>query len=387
MITNISLHGGTPPSDGSEEEGSENSSESGMGGESGMGSGNPNYKPSGEAGPGGSGTTTGKATGRVASIGIDPTKTFGPEQPRETEAKGGEGEKGSGESGVPNYTPSSGGEEAGPGSGGLEANGLSKNSPYIDNDPEQPFKTRGFILRVLMKRTDIIRLQYELGRMSFPIEIRMVQYIDRDTDLKGLSISSAAGTGTEFTPGIGGSPGGGSGKSSGNPNYNPSGEAGPGPGASPMGPGSAGPGIATPPGITPPGGPGAANPLGGQTVTSSAPYSSSLTANGLAYVSIAGLMTIYQPPKPKEKSDSTEEGTPPTNQQTAPSSNTNSKTVPMPQPGKVPAKTGKNVPSKKASSQPVKSNSTTPKKNSPSVSPKSGIPTKKPSPTPPKKTG
>jgi hypothetical protein len=377
MITNISLHGGTSASEGSEGEGSEgegseNSPESGMGG------GNPNYKPSGEEGPGGSETTTGNATGGVDSIGIDPTKTFGPEQPRANEAKGGEGESGMGpgaSSGNPSYIPSGGGGEGGSEGGGLGANGLSKNSPYIDNNPEQPFKTRGFILGVLMKRTDIIRLQYELGRMSFPVEIRKVQYIDRETDLEGLSISSAGGTGGGFTPGEGGGAPMGAGKP-----YvpYPMGRVAPGPGASSTGPG---PGVATPPSVTP-GGPGATNPLGGQTTTSSTPYSSALTANGLAYVSIAGLMTIYQPPKPKENTDSTQGGTPSTNQQTPPSSNTNSKTVPMPQPGKVPATTGN-----KTSSQPLKSNPTTPKKNSPSVNPKSGIPNKKTSPAPPKKTG
>jgi len=186
----------------------------------------------------------------------------------------------------------------------------SNMSPYVDNDPEMPFKTRGFVLQVLMNRKDIPLLVQELtdaNKSKFPVEILMIQEVDRDVDHTGLAIHSRVGGGFngefdgglnrgDMDEGVPRSPFGGS----------PMPAFGGGRPVVPMG-GRLG-------GVRPLG--GGVSPLGGgvnpmddgagamQSTTTNGPWTSALNDPGLGYVVIAGLMTIYQPPKePLKKSD------------------------------------------------------------------------------------
>lgn len=68
-----------------------------------------------------------------------------------------------------------------------------KYSPYVDNDPEMPFKTRGFVLQVVMKRKDVPLLVKELTnaeKTKFPTEILWLSSTDLHTDFTGDEVLS-----------------------------------------------------------------------------------------------------------------------------------------------------------------------------------------------------
>lgn len=289
-------------------------------------------------------------------------KDFGKEVPRAPTSTNTEGSGSGAGSGAPGTTggmtaagslmgdkgsggPSLGGG-VGSGTGAVSGSAATSTmSAYVDNDPEMPFKTRGFVLQVLMKRKDIPLLIQELTNAKesrFPVEILRIHEVDRDTDHTGLAILSGYGGGAAGaggfepgggaergmgrvgTPGLGGigTPGlggvGGVGPRMGqipgaNKGTAPGGRVGGGVGFGGGiglggGRGPVGGGIGLPVG---PMGPmeGAGREGFGQQTSIS--FESALRDPGLGYVVIDGLMTIYQPPKePLKEVDATDNAVP-----------------------------------------------------------------------------
>lgn len=276
-----------------------------------------------EGGAGGEGGSAGQG-GQIANL------VLGTPVPRETTSEG-EGEEqrpGATSEAVPSPDSARGFITGGEGGTGQDT---AKFSPWVDNDPEMPFKTRGFVLKVLMKRRDVPLLIKELTnaqKTKFPVEILWLSSSDSNLDLEGLEelqryrsggvMASQGGfSGGGFAgndaaspmggfgggrPGAGfpmnGVPpiGGGAGFSGGRPPFGgarpPFGGARPpfGGGSRPFGPGALTPG---------PGGMESDMSVGGdgQMGAAATAYRTALLDKDLSYVHIIGLMTIYQPPK------------------------------------------------------------------------------------------
>ena len=265
-----------------------------------MTGGRPSYGTGndGKAGGAAGGTT---ATGDIALP--NPVEIFGPTQP-DTDGKKSDSKEGSGNasgegsgSGDGSYTPDYG-PGSGPmasGTGGSAVGGATSGgaiSPWVDNDPEMPFKTRGFMMKLLMKRSDVSLLIQELtdARVTrFPIEILWLNGVDKDIDHRGdkIRIRYGGGAGVAGAPNYGTGPMGmGDGGTSALPPSQPM--AG-GTGSSRFG---TGPTTNT--------GPTTVTGSGSNTAGNAVPYQSALEDSSLGYIVIAGVMTIYQEPKKPE---------------------------------------------------------------------------------------
>eukprot|EP00913_Durusdinium_trenchii_P035240 g32970.t1 len=296
QILQISLHGGTAESaEGQSDEGSgAGSMGMGMGGTESIGNAGGGGNALGMGIGMGGGNEQGKSKGFTAII-PEPEEIFG--KPRPLPSAGGSEEGATGNAGMD--MPGGPAATMGLGAGGGESSANDKMSPYVDENPEDPFKTRGFILVVLMKRREIIRLQEQLGLMSFPVEIKLVQHVDRDPDLRGISIFRETGSGAGMPAGGAGGVGGVGGEDmmmgEGGPAISP-------PGGGGLGAGGLGRNAAIKgPGGLPGGAPGNGNNAAAGTGKYPTAVQAALEDHGLCYVTIAGLMTIYQPPKPKAK--------------------------------------------------------------------------------------
>lgn len=289
-IAHLSLHGGSRTEDGAGATG-EGESEAAQTAEGAYGG--KNMSVPGIGTPGTSGGLTGN-TGEGAGAGSGaaatgdvpippPPEIFGPEVPDETEANG----ETSGEGGDTETTATNMNAGFSPGGRGAYGGGgtgqIANASPWVDNDPAMPFKTRGFIIKVLMKRTDIPLLIQELtdaNKTKFPVEILWVNSVDRDLDHRGDKVLLRYGTGA----GAGVVPGGIGGMGdSGEPSPMGSRRFSPGTGGVPM--------------------TGVGRGETGSGTGNNAPYQSALNDPALGYVVVAGLMTIYQRPKKPESTE------------------------------------------------------------------------------------
>lgn len=218
----------------------------------------------------------------------NPASIFGPPRPEGGEDAAGDQNSDSESTG--------GGKMMGPnsvgGEGGAGAQQGVEMSPWVDDDPEMPFKTRGFMLKLLMKRSDVTLLIQELTdarKTRYPIEILWINGVDKDIDHRGDKVVIRYGgnnnAGGAFGEGgVGGIGGVGPMGEGGGPMPGIGGRFGGG--QPPFGGKNSG-GVA-------PGGEGAA---GG---TGALPFQSALQDSSLGYVVIAGLMTVYQEPKKPE---------------------------------------------------------------------------------------
>ena len=146
--------------------------------------------------------------------------------------------------------------------------GKTESKRYVDYDENQPYKRRGFYIKVIMDHTKVPDLIAELMNSPFPVEIVRVQQVwlsDSASPSGGGGASPFGGAGTSF----GGSP------------Y-PAGGAGGGAGGAPTDEAVAG---AT----------GAfAQPVASGTSSSG----TAMSDPNLAQVAILGVWTLYRPPAP-----------------------------------------------------------------------------------------
>lgn len=140
--------------------------------------------------------------GGAASIDFNPVEEFGTPTPTasESEEDGEYGESAAG--GAANAVGAAAAEMAGTvGLGmGLMRGGLGgaalKADRYVDDDPNLPFKTRGFYLHVTMDHRDVPELLAELTNAAFPVTIVRVHQADRYSTPggRGMQPNMAAGT-------------------------------------------------------------------------------------------------------------------------------------------------------------------------------------------------
>lgn len=256
-------------------------------------------------GPGGLGG------GQSSSIDFNPAEELGTPVPEATEDGAAPGPGGSADdmAAMPG--------ENGPGGLGMPGTGQNarkwEDQPrYVDKDPSQPFKTRGFYLKVVMERRKLPEFVAELCRAEFPIRIVRIHQEDQHKNFSDLSV----GGGRDGGYGVPGSMPGGA-------EYGMPGDY---PDSGPMGAeADYGPVV---PGFPAFGGPGAGGAFGAmpfgfagrspaytggstrgstgfltkrkRSRTADQVYRIAMADEELAYVVIAGLMTIYQPPPAEE---------------------------------------------------------------------------------------
>ena len=188
--------------------------------------------------------------------------------------------------------------------GGFGSAGASKGNRYVDNDPERPFKTRGFYLKVTMRHDMVPELLAELTDSSWPVEILRVHQSDLHLDqVSGGSGSTGGRSGSSGFGSPGGSfgaPGAGSGFGSPGSGFGSSGSGFGSPGSGFGAPGS---GLGSPGGATSPGGDSAAGfggsgfGSGSDAIEGDEMRRQALEDRNLVEVVVVGLMTIYMPPK------------------------------------------------------------------------------------------
>ncbi|MFQ5731394.1 MAG: hypothetical protein ACE5KM_05495 [Planctomycetaceae bacterium] len=318
QIILIALRGGSPPGSSESESGSGEETEAGGPQEAGQGPGSgyrsgrqgggfsPGSVGSPEEGAGGAGAA-GAGGDILPYTTADQDDDFGKQVPVSSEtgtSDGGEDEEPAEGGGAPmglSGSSANGSVAFGSGQAGGEM------SPYVENDPTKSFKTRGFVLKVLMKRKDIPLLVQELtnvARTGYPVRILRIQEASRNLDLKGLAILQRYEQGGAA---------GESGFSSGG-TIPEGGESGEGGLSNPaFGGGAAGGAIGgdlsggLPGGIADPGASGAGTspyrPFGEGEAEggfeghdSSVSFQNALNDAGMGYVLISGLVTIYQKP-------------------------------------------------------------------------------------------
>jgi len=133
-----------------------------------------------------------EAGGRSSDSGGLPAKdigdiVFGQRVPKQVPGENGDSPPG-GEDGSAAGASYPGSTSSGDNSERTGGGSFATMSPWVDNDPEMPFKTRGFIIQVLMKRKDIPLLVRELTdarKTKFPVEILWINTLDKDLDHKG----------------------------------------------------------------------------------------------------------------------------------------------------------------------------------------------------------
>ncbi len=161
------------------------------------------------------------------------------------------------------------GSQSSAGTTGTTATGKPENKRYVDLDETQPYKRRGFYIKVIMDHTKVPDLIAELMNSPFPVEIVRVQQVW----MSDSASPSGGGSASPF--------GGGAGKSSGGSPY-PAGGPDAGAAVAPMDDAGAGP-------------TGAFARPGGSSGTSSV---TAMSDPNLAQVAILGVWTLYRPPVP-----------------------------------------------------------------------------------------
>ena len=188
--------------------------------------------------------------------------------------------------------------------GGFGSAGSSKGKRYVDDDPERPFKTRGFYLKVTMRHDMVPELIAELTDSNWPVEILRVHQQDLHLDQVAGGSGSTGRTGGSGFGGPGssfGAPGSGSGFGSPGSGF---GSPGSGFGSSPgSGFGSPGTGFGSPGGASSPGS-GDSSGFGGtgfstnpDAIEGDEMRRQALEDRNLVEVVVVGLMTVYMPPK------------------------------------------------------------------------------------------
>lgn len=144
-------------------------------GGTGEGDGGGDYSPGyGGGGEGdlsdGEGGYSSNRTNFNVQLDVDLDSIFGPDEIQT--ATGEEGEAGGG-----------GGMPAGAGGGYSEdGSGETPARRYVDDDPELPYKTRGFYLEVVMLHDKLPDLQAALVSMPWPTELLMIQQVSDQAD-------------------------------------------------------------------------------------------------------------------------------------------------------------------------------------------------------------
>ena len=146
--------------------------------------------------------------------------------------------------------------------------GKVENKRYVDLDETQPYKRRGFYIKVIMDHTKVPDLIAELMNSPFPVEIVRVQQVW----LSDSASTSGGGTASPF--------GGSGGTSFGGSPY-------------PAGGADAGAGAAA----TDEGGAGASGAFA-RSGASGASSAAAMSDPNLAQVAILGVWTLYRPPAP-----------------------------------------------------------------------------------------
>lgn len=147
------------------------------------------------------------------------------------------------------------------------AGATGPNKRYIDDDDKQPYKRRGFSIKVIMDHTKVPDLIAELMNSPFPVEIVRVQQVS----LSDQSASPSGGGMSQF-----------------------SGTPGPGPGVAGFNPAGGGE-LAGPPAVADD--PGTASGFARPTA-SGAGSQTAMSDPNLAQVAILGVWTLYRPPAP-----------------------------------------------------------------------------------------
>ncbi len=361
-IYRFEFHGGQPRKLAEEEDGDSDGTDSGSSdGMDAYGSGDgmemaPGTMPMGEAGGGAGfgGPGIGFGSGMQGNAGggqefaakpaviINPVEVFG--APTQLQTASGE------ESGDDGSGSASGGMGMGMGMGvGAEAGGQGAQlRRYVDDGDELPFKTRGFVLGLIVHHNHVPKVIAELTASNWPVEILRVHQQDVFEDPLGRGLDGGAdgspegpagtgypgtGTGSSFPSSSGSSfgPEGGGQSGSGEPEVSPiwgffKGQQGGGAGESSMGSqfgarspaiggsfgaGAAGSPLAATPGRTFSSAPGR-GPEAGQEQQQPPGYQSLNSAfldRGLVRLEIAGLLTLYSPPQVKpEEGEGTDGG-------------------------------------------------------------------------------
>lgn len=178
-----------------------------------------------------------------------------------------------------------------PPSAGDPAGEKPSSNRYIDEDETQPYKRRGFSIKVIMDHTKVPDLIAELMNSPFPVEIVRVQQVWLSD-----SASPPGGGGSPFMAGGGGAP-------YPNPSFK-------GPGAADSTtafPLADGPGARPIPGLS-----GGGNPQ--QPGATGAGSQAAMSDPNLAQVAILGVWTLYRPPAPTENAGQSAPGSAAPNQ-------------------------------------------------------------------------
>lgn len=177
QVLELTLRGGARDySSGGSADGSADSGDSGMGGAEGYGYGG-----------GGPGLGSGGGGSKInASAQFDLSEELGPSK----------GAGGTGTGGGEGYgaMPTTGDGEGGGGDGGAPAG----PDRYVDDDEGYPFRTRAFVLGVLMKHDDLPKFLSELSGSDWPIQVIRVQMSAVNPDI----LSDVGLMGGRTTPGV-----------------------------------------------------------------------------------------------------------------------------------------------------------------------------------------
>jgi hypothetical protein len=224
--------------------------------------------PMGGFGGGGGGGAGGKTT-------TSSTAAFAPSEEFGSQAGSGGGGGGGG-GGAPPAAAGAGGPTAG---GDASGGGAAPVSRYVDEDPNLPYRRRAFYMKVVMNHQKVPDLIASLASLPWPVEVIRVQQVAKFDDVSGGSGGGAGGALGGAGPGPMGGGGGGFGAAAAGPAVDVGG-FGNRPMARPMAAGADGEGA------------------GGQTNDAAKRvYDAAMSDPLLAEVAIAGLMTLYLPPK------------------------------------------------------------------------------------------
>lgn len=169
--------------------------------------------------------------------------------------------------------PAAAGAAAGAG-GDASGGGQKAKSRYVDEDPNLPYRRRGFGMKVIMNHQKVPDLIAALASLPWPVEVVRVQQVAKFDDAgSGNNALGGGNPAAKAAPGAGGFGG-------------PAAPMADGFGARPARPMALGAGAV--------GGEGEANPA---NEAAKRVYDAAMNDPMLAEVMIAGLMTLYLPPK------------------------------------------------------------------------------------------
>ncbi|WP_166819791.1 hypothetical protein [Thalassoroseus pseudoceratinae] len=143
---------------------------------------------------GGEGGMMGLGGQQSADFADDLDSVFGSAQPVAAGGMGGDpmgGSPGGGYAGGGNMMP--GGMMGGGMMGGDGVGGNQNLRRYVDDDPELPYKTRGFYLHVTMLHSDLPRLQAALVSRGWPVTLLRVQFVSKHHDFEGMNLDGQGG--------------------------------------------------------------------------------------------------------------------------------------------------------------------------------------------------